>query len=382
MNRWKLKLSRVGGSRSLVLALVVSAVGCAASHVRPCGLGGAAPGSDRAVDLAAGTFHTCALMANATMRCWGLSSLGEIGGQRVRTSCPLPSLADDVQSSILEIAAGHQSTMARTLDGSVLLWGSGAFVLNEIAGGSYPPTLPLHVPQLEGVRQLAVGGDFGCALIEDGTVRCWGRNRFGNLGDGTTIDRAEPVPVAAIDDATQVSAATAGACARRRDGTVWCWGSQTIATGSTWTTVSRPTRIEGLHDVLQIATGATTSCALLDDGSVQCWGDRYGARPQRIDGLTDVTQLAVGEFACARTRDGSVWCWNPADRVDASVGGMLGPNPRRIEGLSNVIKVVVGGGHACALQDDGAVRCWGNNDHGQLGNGTTESSAVPVAVQW
>ncbi|PKN44154.1 MAG: hypothetical protein CVU59_12395, partial [Deltaproteobacteria bacterium HGW-Deltaproteobacteria-17] len=125
------------------------------------------------------------------------------------------------------------------------------------------------------VTQIAAGGSHSCALISDGTVRCWGFNSFGQLGDGTTTNRLTPVQVTGLSNIKEVAVGNDHSCAiSNNNGIVYCWGANNMGQLGDGTTISRtsPTQITGLINASAIALGMQLSCALISTGTVRCWG--------------------------------------------------------------------------------------------------------------
>ncbi len=125
------------------------------------------------------------------------------------------------------------------------------------------------------IRALTVGDTHTCAQWSDGSVRCWGGNTFGQIGDGTTTDRPAPTAVTGLGDAADTTAGSGHTCARRADGTVWCWGDNAHGQLGDDTTTARtvPTLVPGLNGVVEISANEARTCARLGDGSARCWGD-------------------------------------------------------------------------------------------------------------
>jgi alpha-tubulin suppressor-like RCC1 family protein len=193
--------------------------------------------------------------------------------------------------------------------------------------------------------RVVAGVSHTCALRSNGRVACWGDNGVGQIGDNTKITRPAPKAVVGLSNVAGIAAGLiATNCAVLTDGTVQCWGS-TIGGASGDVSVV-PVEVEGLHDVIAISIGVSTACAALQDGTVRCWGDNtYG-------------QLGNGVKAAAV-------------RAKPSAAVM---------GVSDAIGVTVGGEHACAVLKDGTAQCWGSNEWGQLGNGTTDATTATITV--
>ena len=247
--------------------------------------------------------------------------------------------------SVVAAAAGETHTCLLTGDGAVWCWGANSY--GQLGDGTRTNRrVPVAVIGLtSGVQAIAVGGHHTCALTAGGEVRCWGRNNYGQLGDGTTYLRTQPVPVRSLAQATSVTAGYAHTCAGRANGTAACWGSNTSGQLGDNTATSRrlPVNVTSLTQVERLAAGGAHTCALLDDGAMRCWGSNYSG------------QLGDGT------------------RVNRRM-------PVAVNGLGVVQAIDAGGSHTCALDTAGALACWGNNYYGQLGDGTTVQRLAPVAM--
>ena len=251
--------------------------------------------------------------------------------------------------------------------------------------------------------RLVAGGGHTCAILAAGHVKCWGDNGSGQLGDGTTIDRTAPARVRGIAHAVAIAAGDGHSCAAIANGHVECWGndySGQLGNGARHNR-SRPVSVRGIADAVGIAAGDGFSCALLSAGSVKCWGrgadgqlgdesGRSHTTPVLVRRLTGALQIsAAGSHACALVSGGSVECWgsDPYGQL-----GDVASQPIPISGIAGATAVAAGGGaipdkiaennseYSCAIVDSGQVWCWGDNRAGQLGDGTTTTSATPVRV--
>jgi len=192
---------------------------------------------------------------------------------------------------------------------------------------------------------VSAGGNHSLALLSDGTIRAWGYNIRGNLGDGTTTNQYTPVQVSGLSGAIAVSAGTDHNLALLSDGTVWAWGYNVFGHLGDGTTTDRytPVQVSGLSGAVAVSAGGNHSLALLSDGTIRAWG--YNNYRQLGDGT-------------------------PTNKT----------TPVQVSGLSGVVTVVAGYNHSLALLSDGTVRTWGRNANGQLGDGTTTTRTTPVGT--
>jgi hypothetical protein len=273
---------------------------------------------------------------------------------------------------------------------------------------------------LANVIRIAPGGNHTCALLSSGGVVCWGTNHYGELGDGTTTDRVNPAPVTGLSSGVaEIAAGDNHSCAVLTSGAVKCWGynrygqlGNGTATGATAANPT-PVDVSGITTAVAITAGGSHTCALLTTGGVQCWG--WNRRGQIGDGQdcstsqcrqlvpTDVTGLASGVTAidagvyhnCAVLSGGTVKCWgqNDAGQLGTATGSpcqneLLMPvpcaqTPVDVPGISNGAGVTAGGKHTCALLTTSSAKCWGDNSSGQIGDGGTcgATCASPASVQ-
>ncbi|ACL23603.1 RCC1 domain-containing protein [Chloroflexus aggregans] len=348
--------------------------------------------------IAAGGAHTCALMSSGGVWCWGYNLSGQLGdGSTIYHITPVA--VSGLPSEVTAIAAGYAHTCALTGSGGVWCWGDNGF--GQLGDGSFTDSsTPAAVGGLpSGVTAIAAGGRYTCALTSSGGVWCWGRNDSGQLGDGSFTNRSTPGAVGGLPSGvTAIAAGGAHTCALTSSGGVWCWGgndSGQLGDGS-YTDRSTPGAVSGLPSgVTAIAAGGAHTCARTSSGGVWCWGGNfYGqlgdgtttdrSTPGAVSGLpSGVTAIAAGNYhTCALTGSDGVWCWG--DNFYGQLGDGTTTNrstPGAVSGLpSGVTAIAAGNYHTCALTSSGGVWCWGRNDSGQLGDGTTTNRSTPGAV--
>jgi alpha-tubulin suppressor-like RCC1 family protein len=343
------------------------------------------------VALTSGRWHTCVLLRDRSVRCWGWNYDGQLG-DGTRGDRRAPIVVTGV-SDVEEVHAQWDFTCARTTRGTVACWGENEHGQLGL-GDRHARAEPTVVTGLGPVRGLALGDTHACALDRAGAVRCWGRNAFGALGDGRTALRDRPTLAGFGRGVTALSAGADGTCALHVGGSLSCAG---------WLARSpTPTRMDGLPGpVASVALSRSFACALDADGAPRCWGEGFVgqlggenvaagevfvARP--LAGLREVTRMGLGpRGGCAVLRDGQLWCWGRVGRAARRGAGpdeTIGAPPHRVPSLDGVADVSVGDDFVCAQMRAGGVCCFGAGHMGQLGDNRTEDAdeTAPVPVRW
>ncbi len=441
---------------ALLVAVMVAALpaGTAADQ-------GSDPVTPAAGGLDAGSSHTCALLPEAgpaPMRCWGFSAEGELGYGNKSTigDDETPAAAGPVDfgegREVAAFSAGDFHTCALLGDATVRCWGFGGNGRlgygnqRNIGDDETPASVgPVDLGAGRSAAAIAAGGSHTCALLDNRTVRCWGFAFWGELGYGNpppdpeTPDQ-EPDPVDIGDNelpgevgpvnlggpAKAITAGDLHTCALLNDGTVRCWGQGTngqLGYGNENNVGHRrtnPPAVAGPVDLgpgrtaTAISAGAAQTCAVLDDGNVRCWGfggngrlgygntSRIGdsetpgsVAPVDLGAGRTAKAIGVGDgHACALLDDASVRCWgfnidgrlgygHTVDIGDDETPGSAGPVDL---GGRGAVAIALGRRHTCARLDDGNVRCWGYGANGRLGlcsernvgDNETPGSAGPV----
>ena len=362
------------------------------------------------LQVAAGGTHSCAI-TDGTVSCWGENYFGQLGNSTnngTAAANPTPTTVAGL-SNVTAIAAGAVHTCALA-EGTVSCWGlndSGQLGNITNNGTSNPNPTPTPVAGLTNVTAIAAGAVHTCALAE-GTVYCWGFNRYGQLGNNTNngTDTANPTPaiVAGLSPVTAITAGFMHTCAVAA-GTASCWGLNNFGqlgnniNNGTVEPNPTPSTVAGLANVTALAAGEEHTCGIAE-GTVSCWGrNRYGQlgndsnnlpnpTPTAVAGLANVVDLSAGGSHTCGVADGTVSCWgvNKSGSLGNNVNnGNLNPNPTPtpVAGLTSVTAVTAGDSHTCGIAD-GTVSCWGLNFHGQLGNtdnnGNNTANPTPALV--
>lgn len=276
--------------------------------------------------LAAGSSHTCALLGAGTIKCWGLNSSGQLGDNST-TNRPLPTTQVAGISTATSIAAGGNHSCAILANGNVRCWGangSGQLGDNSITNRRSPITVA-GLPQL--ATRIALGSSHSCAILQDKSVWCWGNNASGQLGDNKASGPNSPSPVQAqgISTAIAVAAGNFHSCAVLSDGTARCWGNNSNGQLGDGTTVDKsiPTAVGSLGGLAErIRAGAAHTCAELQNNGPRCWGyNIFGQVGNNTSGntlsspvathvISNSASLATGGYhTCATINNGSTYCW-------------------------------------------------------------------------
>ncbi|MFH1808456.1 MAG: hypothetical protein ABIJ09_06920 [Pseudomonadota bacterium] len=357
------------------------------------GTGGSCVPLTGAVRLGAGWARACARLDDGRLVCWGDSTDGRLGaGNTTDVSNPIDVCltgetgVDCVpQTDVVGLDMSTTHSCLINADHELLCWGTystgnlGTFIANTV-----PLALPVCAQgasvtcePMTGALEVFAGSEHACAIVDVLGARqawCWGDGYYGELGYGDSYDSAWPQPVclsglwdgtvcsgSVLEGVEQIALGDDHSCARLTSGDVMCWGYGSLL-GDQWGSNSdNPVAVclgdssevstcEPLTGTLDLVAGSDHSCALLADRTVRCWGSNYPYTTG--DGLADTS-----------TRDGAVpVCTRGARQNDAC----------SLEALSSVLQLSAGNRHTCALRDDGTVWCWGSNNRGQLGDGSTE----------
>lgn len=382
--------------------------------------------------------HTCAVTGASKVWCWGAFG----GGAQLGNGTQLPTFVPSAVAGGLAfgvVTAGASHSCALTADSTAYCWGgnwAGALGIGTSppASGCWPDdpaclsTVPVRV--VSGLHFSAIDADeHTCALTQAGAAYCWGTNVFGQLGVGTTNGpehcstymiegnscSTKPVAVAGGRTFTAIEAGYNHSCALSATGAAFCWGwnhSGVLGDGSALQQAHPgPVQVAGGLSFAAITVGGFHNCGLTADGSAYCWGmndygqlgvgtatgpevcthplnPEYGRTncsntPVPVAGGLRFSAIGAGFYhTCAITTDGDTYCWgdNGSGQLGIDVTVRISPAPVLVRGGLTFTALSVGGGHNCGITSDRVMYCWGVNYGGQLGNGSTTGSSVPVRV--
>lgn len=331
-------------------------------------------GSTAVKSLVGGGSHTCALLNNGSVRCWGYNQFGQLGYGHPNpigdTELPYTAGAVPLIDPAVQVVAGLEHTCALLSSGQVRCWGRNQY--GQLGYGHTNPigdteavTSQSYVNLGSRAVRLAAGGYHTCALLSSGRVRCWGYNYYGQLGYGHTQplgDDESPLDVPDVQVGGTVQDLVAGGyhtCALMGTGKVRCWGwgnygqlgyGKTDTIGDTeYPSTAGDVQVGGT--VLQLTAGTFHTCALLDSGGVRCWGYNGSG------------QLGLGYALTSHVGDGET----PASVPAVDLG-------------DRALQVSAGDSHTCALLSSGIIKCWGYNVHGQLGYGNATQRTAPLST--
>jgi alpha-tubulin suppressor-like RCC1 family protein len=344
-----------------------------------------------ATTVAAGSQHTCAIMADRTVKCWGDNFWRQLGdGTKTDRHTPVTVVG---VSGATAISAGDRHTCALVTGGQVKCWGDNGY--GALGDGTLTVRLkPVAVAGLSGATGITLGSFHSCAIV-GGQVKCWGFNGYGQIGDGTKTNRPAPVSVAGLSGVTALGAGTNHTCAVLTGGSAKCWGKNLWGQLGDGTDADRytPVAVSSLTGVAEITAGEEFTCALLTNGQAKCWGGNKegqlgnGTVTQSktavtVVGLTGATHIAAGYAnACALMGNGQAKCWG--NNYNGAIGDGTTTNrstPVTVSGLSDGKSLAAGSAHIVVLRQSGQLKAWGWNSRGQVGDGSITTRLTPVSV--
>ncbi len=347
-------------------------------------------GAAGALQLSAGTHHACTLHTDG-LRCWGYNNHGQIGnGNKVRQPSPVAVAG---LPEVVDVDGGVEQTCVRTAAGALWCWG---LLFSPQSNRAETVLQPRLIEGLPPVESVSTGWHHACATDADGKVWCFGQNGYGEIG-APPGDRGVPAEVPGLSGVTAVTAHDAHSCAILADGGVRCWGHNgdgRLGNGLAGAqhNSAEPVEVTGLAGAISVSAGYRHTCAVAAGGEVWCWGyNGYGElgdgtktsspTPVRASHLSGATEVSAGYYFTCALADGMAFCWGHSGNGRLGTGhGNIEPRVVTLADespLSGLVQISVGNEYACARTETGATYCWGYNNHGQLGNGTSHA-LLPV----
>lgn len=233
------------------------------------------PGLNNVKEVCAGGSHNLALKYDGSVWAWGKNSDGQ-AGNNTKTDVLIPTQITSL-NNVIAIGAGRNHSMAITSDGAVYSWGDGSMgqIGNGYTDDKRVPTLTKGLPA-NSVKAVTGGGAHSLALLNNGKLKGWGRNRNGQLGCNDTDDAYSAADVLVLGNVVAVDAGGAHSLALKGDGTVWAWGDNTyyqVSSGSSEADILTPIQVSYLSNVAKITSGDSFNLALKSDGTIWSWGN-------------------------------------------------------------------------------------------------------------
>lgn len=306
--------------------------------------------------------------------------------------------ADDTASVTAPLAVGGNHVCAITDKRKVICFGSNRRGQLGNAMRSNAAQGPSEVFAIENANAVAAGYEHSCAVIADGKVKCWGSNSENQLGAGTAFEAARfmvvPLIVEGLPPAVSVALGGSHSCALTAHGEVHCWGGNDdgqLGAGILQQSSPVPVRVSHLSGITQIAAGLSHTCALAGSGEVYCWGrgtyhtlgsarTSNASEPVKVP-ISRIRALAAGSYhTCARDDSDTTFCWGSSEvgRLGHPLIASSSAGPQEVYGSQGFTALALGQNHSCAIGNDGSVKCWGDGQSGQLGNGEAADAYLPV----
>lgn len=310
-------------------------------------------GISNAAAISVGAYHACVLLEDRTVSCWGMNDAGQLGrGTSNFIANPIPQ--DIGLTDVVQVSAGFKHTCALLYNGDLLCWGQNDTYELGINNGGTGVLTPTTV--LSSVESVGTGGswpDFhSCALVTSGDVYCWGDNGDGQVGTGSiTVDEKTPTQVTNLSNVEKLFVGPKHSCALENTGTLKCWGFNTSGqVGSGGASAAEPTPVTvGTYQVVSMGLGIQHSCMVLENQRTYCFGDNWAGQlgqgdlvarynPTEISSLNTGSEVSSkGSVTCSLSTSHTVHCWgvnsvgevgngttvSPVDTPDSTVNASL-----------------------------------------------------------
>jgi len=342
--------------------------------------------------------HTAAITESGELWAWGGNNFGQLGDGTTTTRHVPVRIGTAINWSYVSIGGGH--TVAITSSGQLWAWGRNDW--GQLGIGTSGANANRHIPTRVGTASnwasVSAGSYFTVAITTSGQLWTWGSNNGSQLGDGTSINRSSPMRIGSATNWDSVSAGNAHTLALTTNGQIWSWGSNSRGQlGISGGSLNIPTRIGTTSNWSSVSAGNTHSTALTTDGQLWAWGlnehgqlgDSIGvgtlagrSTPTRVGVSTNWISVSAGGFSTlAVDRAGRLWSWGNNNSGQLGNGTTIRSyHPVEIVIPHNPRIIAMGGSHAVVLMTNGQLWAWGNNNSGRLGDNTTTNRHAPVII--
>jgi alpha-tubulin suppressor-like RCC1 family protein len=334
----------------------------------------------KAAKIACGDDHDCVVLSDGTIRCWGNNMSGQLGGGTMSSGFAAnPVTVVGLSMAATAVAAGLRHSCAIVTNGDIWCWGSGPALGDGLGAIELAPAKVVTLGAK--AEAIAAAGINSCAQLADGSVACWGDGGNGQLGTGMpTASSATPVSVALPGSASGIAVSQTHACTSVSSD-LTCWGDNTdgeLGNGGVPAGILKATTSIAQSG---FGVGSSVTCALVIGGYTECWGNDGSGQigngttstspvtaPTAVSVVSAAVSLAVGgSGACSVTGAGKIFCWGYNSDGEVGNGSTTTlapydvPTPVQVSTITTASAVCAGLNHRCALLADGAVWCWGAN---------------------
>lgn len=380
-------------------AVLLGTAGCLGTGQEPDG-NGAQVDSVTFLSVDVGSAHACGIVLGDLGYCWGNNAWGQLGSADL-LNYAIPVAVDQGPLDFKQISAGGTFTCALTDDSDTYCWGLNDFGQLGMGLATDPRRAPEKVVTSLVFKSVYAGGVHACGLTEDGKAWCWGLSENGQVGNGLS----SPDPVLSPDSVRgghtfrEIAVGTTHSCGLTSGGDVYCWGLNNHGQLGDGTTENKavPTLVLGGLLFISVDPGDSHTCGIDLDGFAHCWGqnidgelgtgDRSSSSvPVAVSGVMTYRNISAGlRYTCAVGTDEKAYCWGINSKGEVGDGtSITRPEPTPVSGNLAFATVSTAEGSitaaTCGFTTDGLVYCWGDGLEGLLGNASTDSSPVPVRV--
>ena len=332
-----------------------------------------------------GGYNGAVLNVEGKLFCWGSNKNGTVGNGKTDNQLIPEVVLENVKT--VAIAPGHGVSVAVSNDDYLYCWGYNKY--GQVGNGTFDNQIsPMSI--LGNVKNVYIGGLHTAALTRSGKLYCWGNNTHGQIGDDTTDDISKPKKI--MNNIKDVSLGLYHSAAIDFNGDLYCWGNNIYGQVGNGTTENQLKPVKIMEKVKKVVLGSNISAAITEDGSLYCWGNNYNGRvgngnelnqlvPYKV--LDNVEDVILGlNHSAAIDVNGNLFCWG--DNYKGQLGngkkGIYGKVNKPVKILEDVKMVALGGYHSAAVTNDNTLYCWGDNQDGELGDGTTSSKELPTKI--